>query len=335
MLEAMAKGKDVGRLDLHVVGDSLAFTDRGERAEIETILADHRRQLTEYDKRLGRDRSRDDARLLRAAPQARSTRRSRARRRCLQSAARGDHGKLVREPHHPARRDHARSDRASRSSSTRTTRRARSGRRPASRWASEPSRPRRPRRQPGAADGAGAAAGLRRHRRRAAAATRPRSRSGRRPSTRARSSALDAHRPRQGPVVRRLPRDRLPATGRLRRRAGRGADPRFANVGCEVVPWRRASKHLAALDKREDARPRGGPAVGLPAGCHTADVTNGDFDYRKFVQAIVGPGHGPPAGAGPAPSSIVRGRNDDLSPSSRSRCPGLVDARSARRARRW
>ena len=57
MLEAMMKGKHVGRLDLHVVGDrlgdKLAFTDRGERAMLETILADHRRQLTEYDGRLG------------------------------------------------------------------------------------------------------------------------------------------------------------------------------------------------------------------------------------------------------------------------------------------
>ncbi len=53
MLEAMIQGKHVGRLDLHVVGDKLSFTDRGERAEIETILADHRRQLTEYDQRLG------------------------------------------------------------------------------------------------------------------------------------------------------------------------------------------------------------------------------------------------------------------------------------------
>ncbi|HEY7371792.1 MAG TPA: multiheme c-type cytochrome, partial [Polyangia bacterium] len=53
LLEAMSKGKHVGRLDLHVVGGGLAFTDRGERAEIETILGDHRRQLTEYDKRLG------------------------------------------------------------------------------------------------------------------------------------------------------------------------------------------------------------------------------------------------------------------------------------------
>jgi len=40
-------------IDLHVVDDKLTFTDRGERGEVETILADHRNQLTEYDKRLG------------------------------------------------------------------------------------------------------------------------------------------------------------------------------------------------------------------------------------------------------------------------------------------
>ena len=53
MLEAMINGKHLGRLDLHVVGDSLKFVDRGERAMVETMLADHRQQLTEYDKRLG------------------------------------------------------------------------------------------------------------------------------------------------------------------------------------------------------------------------------------------------------------------------------------------
>ena len=53
MLEAMMQGKHVGRLDLHVIGDQLVFKDRGERSEIETILADHKHQLTDYDKRLG------------------------------------------------------------------------------------------------------------------------------------------------------------------------------------------------------------------------------------------------------------------------------------------
>ncbi len=53
MLEAMSEGKNLGRLDLHIVGGSLAFADRGERAEIAGILADHRRQLTEYDRPVG------------------------------------------------------------------------------------------------------------------------------------------------------------------------------------------------------------------------------------------------------------------------------------------
>ncbi len=53
MLEAMSEGRNLGRLDLHLVGGSPAFADRGERAEIASILADHRRQLTEYDRALG------------------------------------------------------------------------------------------------------------------------------------------------------------------------------------------------------------------------------------------------------------------------------------------
>ncbi len=53
LLEAFAEGKHLGRLDLHVVGGSLAFADAGERAELEAILADHRRQLGEYDRSLG------------------------------------------------------------------------------------------------------------------------------------------------------------------------------------------------------------------------------------------------------------------------------------------
>ena len=53
LLEAFAEGKNLGRLDLHVVGDDFAFADAGQRSELESILADHRRQLGEYDKSLG------------------------------------------------------------------------------------------------------------------------------------------------------------------------------------------------------------------------------------------------------------------------------------------
>ncbi len=53
MLEAMSEGKNLGRLDLHLVGGGLAFADRAERGEIAGILADHRRQLTESVRPLG------------------------------------------------------------------------------------------------------------------------------------------------------------------------------------------------------------------------------------------------------------------------------------------
>ncbi|HEY4392530.1 MAG TPA: hypothetical protein VGP64_00635 [Polyangia bacterium] len=50
LLEAMSEGKNLGRLDLHVVGGSVVFADRGARAELAATLADHRRQLEGYDR---------------------------------------------------------------------------------------------------------------------------------------------------------------------------------------------------------------------------------------------------------------------------------------------
>jgi len=66
------------------------------------------------------------------------------------------------------------------------------------------------------------------------------------------------------------------------------ARQRFANVGCEACHGA-GSKHGAALDKRNTLA-RAVPEATC-RGCHTADVTNGEFDYKKFIQAIVGPGH--------------------------------------------
>jgi len=53
LLEAQSEGKNLGRLDLHLVGGALTFVDRGERAEMAAILADHRRQLHDDDHTLG------------------------------------------------------------------------------------------------------------------------------------------------------------------------------------------------------------------------------------------------------------------------------------------
>jgi 2',3'-cyclic-nucleotide 2'-phosphodiesterase (5'-nucleotidase family) len=53
LLEAQSEGKDLGRLDLHLVNGARTFVDRSERAEIASILADHRRQLHDDDRTLG------------------------------------------------------------------------------------------------------------------------------------------------------------------------------------------------------------------------------------------------------------------------------------------
>jgi len=53
LLEAQSEGKNLGRLDLHLVNGGGTLVDRNERAEIASILDDHRRQLHGDDHTLG------------------------------------------------------------------------------------------------------------------------------------------------------------------------------------------------------------------------------------------------------------------------------------------
>ena len=102
LLEAQSEGKNLGRLDLHLVNGGQTLVDRNERAEIASILADHRRQLHDDDRTLGELASSFGGGVLPAAA-AGSGGGHRPRNRHLDAPARPDHRKLVREPHHPAR----------------------------------------------------------------------------------------------------------------------------------------------------------------------------------------------------------------------------------------
>ncbi len=57
IVEAYEMGKNLGRLDLHVINGGLAFVDRGRRAQLQVTLDNHRHQIESYQTRLadGRD----------------------------------------------------------------------------------------------------------------------------------------------------------------------------------------------------------------------------------------------------------------------------------------
>jgi hypothetical protein len=91
--------------------------------------------------------------------------------------------------------------------------------------------------------------------------------------------------------------------------------PALADVGCEACHGPGQAHAVAARSKPKIGAGTGTETASAPIaaasvstatclGCHTPDVTNGDFDERAFRAAIVGPGHGRPAGAlapGPRP----------------------------------
>jgi len=56
LLDAMPMGKQAGRLDIHIVEGGLTFKDRGARAQALAIIADHRQQLAELERRASGDK---------------------------------------------------------------------------------------------------------------------------------------------------------------------------------------------------------------------------------------------------------------------------------------
>ena len=107
LLEAQSEGKNLGRLDLHLVGGARTFVDRGARAEIASILNDHRRQLHDDDHTLGElDPATAEAYYQQRRQELRGG--DHPRNRASGPAACRAHRELVREPHHPARSKHPR-----------------------------------------------------------------------------------------------------------------------------------------------------------------------------------------------------------------------------------
>ncbi len=293
MLEAMINGKHLGRLDLHVVQNSLAFVDRGERAMVETMLADHRRQLTDYDQRLGEtdpaamrdyyaDRRKQigqaiarETELLKRLPATITGSWFENRIIPLDAETPDQTGVAVLVDGY----------------NRETARRAAAGK------------------------PAGLGHATERHG--APAAATPAAGADAAPSYLGSSACGACHAPalafwkttkhaRALSALARVGRDRDPScvgchvTGYLQggwTLASKPPQPTLAGIGCEAChgPGR---AHVEAADKRKSTT-RAVPEA-VCRGCHTTDMTNGEFDFRKFTTAIVGPGHGAPAPQGKA-----------------------------------
>ena len=324
MLEAMMKGKHVGRLDLHIVGDrlgdKLAFTDRGERAMLETILADHRRQLTEYDGRMG---DTDPAHMRDYYAQRKQEIRAAIERETalLQATPAAITGSWFENRIIPL--DQATPDQPGVAILVDAYNKENAKRAAAGKPVGLGTETKRP--DPAAGHPAAATA----------AAVGP---------TYLGTTACGVcHQPalaqwkttkhaRALSALARIGRDKDPScvgchvTGYLQPggyelldRRGAAASPRrgagargdaeapcstgencgargagrspLENVGCESCHGA-GKAHLEAADADKKKSTARAVPEAICRGCHTADVTNGEFDYDKFVKAIVGPGHG-------------------------------------------
>jgi predicted CXXCH cytochrome family protein len=291
-LEAMSMGKDFGRLDLHVLdGATQRPIDRGQRAQLQAILADHQRQIadlrqrgaaapqpatqkyfadriTEMEKSIARDTT-----LLKAQPVAIKGSWFENRIMPLDTAT-PDHpaiAALVTQYNRESQR------RAAAGLPVGVLRRSAQAARPVPASGSAgTTAATAPEKQEDVRYAGTIACGGCHADELAFWRTTPHAR------------ALD--------TLRKKKRDRDPTcvgchvTGFLRP-GGTGdlalATARLRDVGCEAC-------HGPGLD--HIAKPPGAitrrvePAV--CRGCHTADQTNGDFDYATFVKAILGAGHG-------------------------------------------
>jgi hypothetical protein len=298
LLAAMSEGKELGRADLHVVGQAaakdLSFVDRGARAELAAILADHRRQLAEYDHPLGNV----DPQSLRDYHDARKRQigdaiaREQTALAKLPAAIGGSWFENRLIPLDATTPDQPGVAVLVDAYNQESAHRASAGR-PAGFTGDEPPAPPSP---PDPAKGytGTAACGAchapalafwqaTKHARALAALTRI----GRDRDVSCVGCHVTGYRQPGGPTALAVARDR------------------FANVGCEAChgPGRAHADAKAQPSSLPASQPASGPAQGALGpvaeatcrGCHTVDRTNGEFDYARSAAGILGPGHGKPA----------------------------------------
>jgi hypothetical protein len=283
LLSVMPEGKELGRVDLHVVGTP-TFVDRGARPELEAILADHRRQLDDYDKRLGGvdHAALDDYYASRRKQLGEAITREQAALSRMPTTITGSWFENRLIPLDAATPDQIGVGVLVDAYSRESDRLAAAGKPVGVGGDRPPAHAALP--APQATGYTGTAACGSCH---APALAFWR--------TTKHARALAA--------LSRIGRDRNPScvgchvTAYLQ---PGGADletarKRFANVGCEAChgPGR---THAEARDKRGTLAQAGEATC---RGCHTQDRVNGDFDYARLAAAILGPGHGAPAPLAP------------------------------------
>jgi hypothetical protein len=284
MLEAMTMGKHVGRLDLHVVdGDARQFVDRGHRAQVATILADHQRQIADFRTRAVEAPQPSMRQYFegRVAELERAIARETAELRALPAEVKQSWFDNRIIPLDTATADHPAVAMQVAAYNAENARRAAAGKPVGFSGVSAHGTPAP---APGATPPdqirfAGTVACGSCHQ----AALKLW-------QTTRHAHALDS--------LKKVKRDHDPTcvgchvTGFLRPGGTTDlavATGRLRDVGCEACHGPGVD-HLTAADKRGSITRQVGESV--CRGCHTADQTNGDFSYPAFVKAVLGPGHG-------------------------------------------
>jgi len=290
LLDAMSQGKLAGRLDIHVVGGSYSFKDRGARAQVLTIIADHRKQLSDLARRAAEDRSgqlQDFYRQRRTAIQA-ALDREVEQARALPPRIEGSwyEGRII--PLDEAIPDQQGVAQLVAAYDAESARRAAAGRGVGINLVN-------PHAPTPASPGDGGNPGQDK------------------PTRYAGSAACASCHPSQAAFFASTKHARALEALALPGHPRRDRDPscvschttgfmlpggtwsvavatdKLKNVGCESCHGPSLG-HISLADKKTTTH-RLVPET-VCRGCHTPDQTNGEFDYPKFRAAVLGPGHG-------------------------------------------